>query len=130
VQHVAGSVLWANLHLLFWLSLVPFATAWMGENPLAPWPVAAYGTVLLFAGFAYVILTRVLIAHQGEGSMLAKSIGRDQKGKLSTLVYLVSIPLAFVHPLMACACYSLVAIVWLIPDRRIERAISSTPGGG
>jgi uncharacterized membrane protein len=127
VQHVAGSVLWANLHLLFWLSLVPFATAWMGENPLAPWPVALYGAVLLFAGSAYVILTRVLIAHQGEGSMLARSIGSDRKGKLSTVVYLVSIPLAFVRPLMACACYLLVAIVWLIPDRRIERAIGSTP---
>jgi uncharacterized membrane protein len=127
VQHVSGSVLWANLHLLFWLSLVPFATAWMGENPLASWPVALYGAVLLFDGTAYVILTRVLIAHQGEDSMLAKSIGSDQKGKLSTLVYLVSIPLAFVHPLMACVCYSLVAIVWLIPDRRIERAIGSTP---
>ena len=130
VQHVAGSVLWANLHLLFWLSLVPFATAWLGENPLAPWPVALYGAVLLFAGSAYVILTRLLIAHQGADSILAKSIGRDQKGKLSTVVYLVSIPLAFVHPLMACACYSLVAIVWLIPDRRIERAISSAPDGG
>jgi uncharacterized membrane protein len=127
VQHVSGSVLWANLHLLFWLSLVPFATAWMGENPLASWPVALYGAVLLFDGTAYVILTRVLIAHQGADSILAKSIGRDQKGKLSTVVYLVSIPLAFVNPLMACACYSLVAIVWLIPDRRIERAIGSTP---
>jgi len=102
----------------------------LGENPLAPWPVALYGAVLLFAGSAYVILTRVLIAHQGADSILAKSIGRDQKGKLSTLGFLVSIPLAFVHPLMACVCYSLVAIVWLIPDRRIERAIGSTPGGG
>ncbi len=128
VQHVAGSVLWANLHLLFWLSLVPFATAWMGENPLAPWPVAFYGAVILFAAIAYSILVRVLIAHQGADSVLAKSIGRDRKGKMSTMVYLVAIPLAFVRPPIACACYALVAIWWLIPDRRIERAIENNTG--
>ncbi len=128
VQHVAGGVLWANLHLLFWLSLTPFATAWLGGNPLAPWPVALYGALLLFASIAYFILTRILIAHQGAGSMLAKSIGGDQKGRVSVVVYLVAIPLAFVWPLMACACYALVAIMWLIPDRRIERAIGSNAG--
>ncbi len=128
VQHVAGSVLWANLHLLFWLSLVPFATAWLGENPLARWPVELYGALLLFASIAYLILTKVLIAHQGAGSMLAKSIGRDRKGKTSSVIYVVAIPLGFVRPLIACACYALVAIVWLIPDRRIERAIGNTPG--
>jgi uncharacterized membrane protein len=126
VQHVAGSVLWANLHLLFWLSLIPFATAWMGENPLAPWPVALYGAVLLFASIAYFILTKRLIAHQGEGSVLAKSIGGDRKGRVSMVVYIVAIPLAFLRPLLACLCYALVAIMWLIPDRRIEKAIGPT----
>jgi uncharacterized membrane protein len=126
VQHVAGSVLWANLHLLFWLSLIPFATAWMGENPLAPWPVALYGAVLLFASIAYFILTKRLIAHQGEGSVLAKSIGGDRKGTVSMVVYIVAIPLAFLRPLLACLCYALVAVMWLIPDRRIEKAIGPT----
>jgi uncharacterized membrane protein len=126
VQHVAGSVLWANLHLLFWLSLIPFATAWMGENPLAPWPVALYGAVLLFASIAYFILTKRLIAHQGEGSVLAKSIGGDRKGMVSTMIYIVAIPLAFLRPLLACLCYALVAVMWLIPDRRIEKAIGPT----
>jgi uncharacterized membrane protein len=126
VQHVAGSVLWANLHLLFWLSLIPFATAWMGENPLAPWPVALYGAVLLFASIAYFILTKRLIAHQGEGSVLAKSIGGDRKGRVSMVVYIVAIPLAFLRPLLACLCYALVAVMWLIPDRRIEKAIGPT----
>jgi uncharacterized membrane protein len=125
VQHVAGGVLWANLHLLFWLSLTPFATAWMGENPLAPWPVALYGAVLLFASIAYFILTKRLIAHQGAGSVLSKSIGSDRKGMVSTLVYIVAIPLAFLRPLLACLCYALVAVMWLIPDRRIEKAIGN-----
>lgn len=128
VQHVAGGVLWANLHLLFWLSLTPFATAWMGEDLLAPWPVALYGLLLLFASIAYFILTKVLIAHQGTGSMLAASIGGDRKGKLSVVVYIVAIPLAFVKPLMACLCYAMVAIMWLIPDRRIERVIGNNAG--
>jgi len=128
VQHVAGSVLWANLHLLFWLSLTPFATAWMGENPLAPWPVALYGGVLLFAAIAYFILTKRLIAHQGPGSVLAKSIGGDRKGKVSMVVYIVAIALAFPRPLLACLCYALVAVMWLIPDRRIEKAIGHNAG--
>lgn len=126
VQHVAGGVLWANLHLLFWLSLTPFATAWVGENPLSAWPVALYGGVLFCAGVAYYILTRQLIAHQGADSLLARSIGRDRKGTISIFVYLFAVPLAFVQPWMACACYVLVAVVWLVPDRRIERAIGNS----
>ncbi len=125
-QHVAGAVLWANLHLLFWLSLVPFATTWIGENPLSPWPVALYGVVLLMAGLAYFVLTKELIAHQRAGSMLAISIGRDQKGALSILAYLVAIPLAFVRPWIASAFYILVALMWLIPDRRIERTLGNS----
>lgn len=122
-QHVEGGVLWANLHLLFWLSLIPFATAWMGENHFAPWPVALYGAVLLLAGTAYVILTKKLIKHHGRGSKLAESIGNDKKGKASVIVYAAAIPLSFVQPWIACACYALVAIAWLVPDPRIERTL-------
>jgi len=125
-QHVEGAVLWANLHLLFWLSLVPFATAWMGENHFAPWPVALYGVVLLLAGTAYVILTKLLIAHHGTGSKLAASIGNDKKGKASVVVYAVAIPLSFVQPWIACVCYALVAIMWLCPDPRIERTLDQS----
>jgi len=121
-QHVNGAILWANLHLLFWLSLIPFTTGWMGENQLAPWPVALYGTVLLFAGIAYFILTRTLIAGHGRDSTLATSIGRDVKGKTSLAVYTVAILFSFVQPWMACALYVFVAIMWLVPDRRIEHA--------
>ena len=124
VQHVSGSVLWANLHLLFWLSLVPFATAWMGENHFAPWPVALYGVVLLFAAIAYFILVKSLIAHQGRDSALAASIGRDRKGKASVVVYAAAIPLSFVQPWIAFAGYTMVAIMWLVPDRRIERVLN------
>ena len=122
-QHVSGGILWANLHLLFWLSLIPFATDWMGENHFAPWPVALYGVVLLFAGIAYYILTKTLIAHHGKESTLAVSIGRDRKGKVSVVSYAVAIPLSFVEPRIACACYVMVAIMWLIPDPRIEKAL-------
>ena len=122
-QHVSGGILWANLHLLFWLSLTPFVTAWMGQNDFAPWPVALYGMVMLFAGTAYFILTRSLIAHHGKESTLAASIGDDKKGKMSLAAYVVAIPLAFVHPWIACACYAGVAIMWLIPDPRIEKAM-------
>src|SRR5665213_396579 len=122
-QHVAGSILWANLHLLFWLSLIPFATAWMGENHFEPWPVALYGVVLLFAAIAYFFLTKTLIAHHGKDSTLAASIGSDRKGKVSVVFYAVAIPLAFVRPRIACACYVLVAVMWLIPDPRIEKAL-------
>ncbi len=123
VQHVNGRILWANLHLLFWLSLTPFVTAWMGQNHFAAWPVALYGTVLLLAGFAYFILTRVLIAHHGEGSALAAALGRDFKGKASLVFYAVAIPLSFVNSWFAGALYVLVAVMWLIPDRRIEKTL-------
>ncbi|MBI2804262.1 MAG: DUF1211 domain-containing protein [Planctomycetes bacterium] len=123
-KQVSGPVLWANLHLLFWLSLIPVTTGWMGANHFAPWPTALYGTVLLLAGGAYVVLTRALIARHGQDSTLAVSIGSDRKGKISLLTYAVAIPLAFISEWIACACYVAVAIVWLIPDRRIERALS------
>lgn len=122
-EHVEGDVLWANLHLLFWLSLTPFATAWMGENHFAPWPVALYGAVLMLAGVAYFLLTRRLIAHHGTGSKLATSIGSDEKGIVSVVLYAVAIPLSFVRPWIACSCYALVAVMWLVPDPRIEKAI-------
>ena len=123
VRHVNGRVLWANLHLLFWLSLVPFVTGWMGENNFAAWPVALYGAVLLSAAIAYFILTRVLISYHGTDSALARALGRDFKGKVSVVFYAAAIPLSFVRPWLACALYVLVAIMWLIPDRRIEHAL-------
>jgi uncharacterized membrane protein len=123
-KQVAGSILWANLHLLFWLSLIPFATAWMGENQLAPWPVALYGVVSLFAGIAYYILTRALVAHHRSDSILATSIGRDRKGLASIVIYTMAIPLSFVQPWIACVGYVVVAVLWLIPDPRIERTLS------
>ena len=120
-QHISGGILWANLHLLFWLSLIPFATAWMGQNQFPPLPVALYGVVLLLAAGAYTILTKMLIVHNGKTSMLASSIGNDRKGKVSVAVYAVAIPLAFVRPWIACGCYVMVAIMWLLPDPRIEK---------
>lgn len=122
-KHVAGGILWANLHLLFWLSLTPFVTAWMGENHFAPWPVALYGLVLLLAGTAYFILTKTLIASHGKDSTLSRSIGNDRKAKLSLVVYAAAIPLSFSQPWIACACYIMVAIMWFLPDRRIERTL-------
>jgi uncharacterized membrane protein len=122
-QRVNGTTLWANLHLLFWLSLVPFTTAWMGENHFASWPVAVYGIVLLLAGVAYFILTKALINLHGRGSTLAISIGQDRKGKISIALYAIAIPLAFVQPGIAGACYVIVAVMWLIPDPRIERTV-------
>jgi uncharacterized membrane protein len=121
-QHVNGSVLWANLHLLFWLSLIPFVTAWMGENHFTTWPVALYGGVLLFAGIAYYILVRTLLASHGN-TLLAAAVGSDFKGKISIVGYVVGIPVAFASPGIACLLYTLVAIMWLIPDRRIERIV-------
>jgi uncharacterized membrane protein len=120
-EHVTGGILWANLVLLFCLSLVPFTTAWMGENHYAPLPVAVYGVMLLLAGVAFVVLTKSLIAHHGKNSVLATSIGNDWKGRVSVLVYALAIPLAFVKPWVACACYTIVAIMWLVPDPRIEK---------
>ena len=123
-QRVNGRALWANLHLLFWLSLVPFTTAWMGENHFGSWPVALYGIVLLLAGIAYFILTRTLIALHGKDSTLATSIGRDVKGKISIVIYVAAIPVAFAQPWLSGFCYLIVAIMWLIPDRRIEKALA------
>ena len=124
VEHVDGRILWANLHLLFWLSLIPFVTGWMGENHFAAWPVALYGTVLLSAAIAYVILTRVLVSYHGRDSALAKAVGKDFKGKVSMVCYAVAIPLAFVNAWLACGLYVLVVVMWLIPDRRIERELT------
>ena len=125
VRHVNGRVLWANLHLLFWLSLTPFVTSWMGESLFATRPVALYGAVLLLAALAYYILTRALIALHGSDSALATALGSDFKGKASVVLYVAAIPLAFVRPWLACAVYVLVAVVWLIPDRRIEAALAA-----
>ena len=122
-QHVSGGILWANLHLLFWLSLAPFATAWLAEDFSAPAPVALYGVVLLFAGIAYFILTKSLVHRHGKDSDLAISIGRDRKGVISVTVYAIAIGLAFVRPILACVCYVLVAVMWLLPDPRIEKHI-------
>jgi len=122
-QHVNGRVLWANLLVLFWLSLTPFVTRWMGESHFAPWPVALYGSVLLLTGCAYFVLTRILIAHHGGDSALATALGRDVKGRISLVLYAVAIPLAFLDPWIACALYVVVALMWLAPDRRIERAV-------
>src|SRR5688572_2716504 len=124
VKHVNGRVLWANLHLLFWLSLIPFVTNWMGENHLAAWPVALYGTVLLFAAIAYFILTKVLISLHGADSMLATALGGDFKGKISIVICLVAIPLAFVNWWPSCGLYVLIAVMWLVPDRRLEKTLS------
>jgi len=124
---IDGAVLWANLHLLFWLSLVPFVTAWMGENHFAAAPTAMYGVVLLMAGVAYLILQRRLIAIQGDNSMLARAVGRDLKGKTSAILYLIAIPIAFVNRWISGAIYVFVALMWLVPDRRIERALAEQP---
>ena len=124
VKHVDGRVLWANLHLLFWLSLVPFVTGWMGENHFAALPVALYGVAMLFAGFAFFLLSRVLIALHGTDSVLATALGRDVKGWSSLVIYALAIPLSFLNPWIAFAFYIIVAVMWLIPDPRIERRLS------
>ncbi len=121
---VTGSVLWANLHLLFWLSLIPFTTGWMGENQFARMPVAAYGLVLLMAAIAYWILQQRIIASQGEDSILKRAIGNDWKGKLSPLLYVSAIILAFVSNWLAVSIYVIVAFMWVIPDRRIEHILT------
>ena len=122
---VNGGILWANLHLLFWLSLAPFATGWLGQNPRATAPVAIYGAVLFFAGVAYYILEQSLIRHHGKESTLAASLGRDRKGLLSLAIYAAGILMAFVQPLVSCGLYVLVAVIWLCPDPRIERNIQA-----
>ncbi len=127
-KEVGGGILWANLHLLFWLSLFPFAAGWIGENHFASTPAAAYGVVLLMAAIAYYILQQAIIAKQGPGSLLKEAIGGDWKGKLSPAFYLAAIPLSFVNPWIADFLYVLVALIWLIPDRRIERVLSRREG--
>ena len=124
-QRVNGSILWANSHLLFWLSLVPFATGWMGENHFAPAPTALYGVVLLMAAIAYWILQRALMREHGNDSLLAKAVGADLKGKLSRLLYLIAIISTFFQQWIAQALYVLVALLWLLPDPRIERTVRS-----
>jgi uncharacterized membrane protein len=124
VEAVDGRILWANLHLLLWLSLTPFVTAWMGQTGFAAWPVALYGIDLLLAGVAYFILVRTLLARHSEDSVLASAVNRDFKGKISVVIYAAAIPLAFVAPWLAGGLYVLVAIIWLIPDRRIENLLA------
>ncbi len=124
-EHVDGRVLWANLHLLFWLSLVPFVTSWMGENHFAAVPVAIYGVILFLTGVAYTILARVLISLEGANSQIAAALGKDFKGKLSVVGYMLAIPLAFVRPWLAFVFYAAIAVMWLAPDRRIERTVGS-----
>jgi len=124
-KRVTGAVLWANLHLLFWLSLFPFVTGWMGENGFAPIPAALYGVVLMMAGIAYWILERTIIAAEGAGSILALAVGQDRKGILSVLIYAAAIPLAFLGHWISQCLYVFVALIWLVPDRRIEKALSS-----
>jgi uncharacterized membrane protein len=126
VARVDGLILWANCHLLFWLSLIPAATAWMGDNFLAPVPTAVYGAILLMPAIAYLLLQKAILRKQGARSVLAKALGQDLKGKLSALLYIAGIALAFVNPWMSVALYVLVAAIWLVPDRRIERAISES----
>ena len=122
-ERVTGAILWANLHLLFWLSLVPFVTAWMGENEFAPIPTAAYGVPLLMAGVAYYVLQQLIIASQGPSSVLRTAVGSDWKGKLSPVLYVIAIPTALRWPAVAGLIYAGVAVIWLVPDRRIERVM-------
>jgi uncharacterized membrane protein len=123
VRRVSGRVLWANMHLLFWLSLTPFATAWMGQS-FGPWSVALYGFIQFCAGIAYYILSHILISLHGKDSTIASALGRDFKGKISVVLYALAIPAAFLQPVIACAVYVLVAGIWFIPDRRIERSFT------
>jgi uncharacterized membrane protein len=122
-ERVTGGVLWANMYLLFWLSLVPFVTGWMGENGFAATPTAIYGVVLLMAAAAYYVLVRVIIRSQGKDSLLARAIGNDRKGQASLVLYLVAIPLALFVPWVSLGIYGLVAAIWLVPDRRIEKVV-------
>ena len=125
VQKVNGRILWNNIHLLFWLSLVPFVTSWMGENNFTTWPVALYGVILLMAGLAYFFLTRSLISHHGKESLLAEAVGRDKKGITSLIIYILGIILSFVHPFIGFGLYVLVAAIWFIPDSRFEKKLGS-----
>ena len=122
-RRVNGAALWANLHLLFWLSLVPFVTRWMGESHFAPWPVAAYGGVLLATGFAYYVLARILVANHAEDSTLASAMGSSRKAQLSLVLYAVAIPAAFIHTGISCGIYAFVALMWLVPNPRVEKLL-------
>jgi uncharacterized membrane protein len=121
---VSGSILWANMHLLFWLSLVPFVTGWMGENSFAPVPTAVYGALLLLAAIAYLLLQRAILVHEGPDSILAIALENDWKGRSSLLIYGIAIAATFLHPWIAGALYAFAAVMWLIPDRRIERSLA------
>ncbi len=123
VQHVNGKILWANSHLLFWLSLVPFASGWMGENNFVKWPIAVYGIVLLMAGVAYYILAQALVKLHGKNSTLGRALGKDQKGIISIVIYIVAIPFSFVNSWISLILYAIVAAIWIIPDRRIEKRV-------
>jgi uncharacterized membrane protein len=123
VDHVNGAILWANLHLLFWLSLIPATTGWMGEHFRAPWPTAVYGLVLWCSGIAYNVVVRTIIRHEGPNSKLALAVKRDVKGKISIVIYFLALPLAFVRPWIAQMIYAAVALMWLVPDRRIETLV-------
>jgi uncharacterized membrane protein len=129
VRHVSGGVLWANLHLLFWLSLVPFTTGWMGENHFAQWPVLLYGVNLLGCALSYTILLRFLIHTNGKDSPLQRAVGGDWKGNVSLAIYILGIGLALVQPWLGVACYMAVAFIWFIPDKRIERVLPMKEGG-
>jgi uncharacterized membrane protein len=124
-KSVSGPILWANMHLLFWLSVVPFASAWMGENQLSTGPVALYGSVLIMNAIAFTILMMLLVRHEGPDSDLARAMGRDLKGKVSLAIYVVGVALAWVQPIASVALYVLVAAVWFIPDRRVERVLKA-----
>jgi TMEM175 potassium channel family protein len=126
-HRVTGSILWANLHLLFWLSLVPFATGWMGENHFASLPAAAYGLTLLMAGVAYVLLQQRIIAAEGDRSLVKRAVGGDWKGKVSLVLYLAAIAVAFLAPWVSVGIYAVTAMIWVIPDRRIERVLAEAP---
>ena len=121
VNRINGAVLWTNIHLLFWLSLVPFTTAWMGENDFSLWPVVVYGIILIMAGIAYYFLAHCLVSIHGKDSNFAQAIGNDWKGKVSVIIYAIAIGLCFIHPLIGFALYVLVAAMWFIPDRRFEK---------
>jgi len=123
VQHVNGKILWLNMHLLFWLSLVPFASGWMGENNFTTWPVILYGVMLFMAGVAYYFLSQALIHQHGKDSVLARAVGKDQKGKLSVAIYFIAILVAFIYPKISLALYTFVAGMWFIPDKRIEKKL-------
>lgn len=129
VKKVTGGILWANLHLLFWLSLIPFVTGWMGENNFGQIPMALYGIILLMAALAYFVLQKVIIKNHGEDSLLAKAVGKDKKGKISPILYVIAIAATWVSPWVSGGLYILVALIWLIPDKRIENIFNETGAG-